>query len=114
MTKQEIFTKAVLGLASQGFNRCRDTNGACVYHDPKTGWHCAWGWVDPSLDDQICGNIYCLREHDRGLAMQLRADDLPFVSDLQDAHDGAETPIVMRKRLENVAVRYGLTWPEGV
>lgn len=114
MTRQEIFEKAVRGLASQGFEKCIDASGACVYHDRRTGHHCAWGWVDPSLDEHVYGNIHSLRAHDRGLIMQVQLDDLPFVGDLQDAHDGAENPAVMRGRLENMAIRYALVWPEGL
>ena len=114
-TIQEMFDRAVIGLRSQGFERCADVYGQCCYADGK-GRHCAWGWVDTELTSEI-GGIGTLSNAGTGLAKDLTHEEVAFVSKLQCAHDGS-SPLLretgMEPRLRALADQYGLDYPETV
>ena len=60
---QEMFDRAVRGLASQGFQQALEGN-ACVYDMPMSDGpirHCAWGWVDTELGN-VAGEGYNVTE----------------------------------------------------
>lgn len=114
MTIQEMFDKAYIGLASQGFEQCYDElEDACVYSDGK-GNHCAWGWVDPSIGETQSGNVEELNRHQIGIAGTLNEEQLNFAGDLQGAHDIADDSQDMKKLLNDVAKRYNLSIPNVV
>ena len=110
LTKQEMFNRAVRGLRSQGFTRCMVAGMGCSYGDGE-GHHCAWGWVDTSLANEI-GSVYALRDRGIGVAAQLSTDDVEFAAALQTAHDCGLTPVRMEGSLRALAERHNLTWPE--
>lgn len=112
LTKQEMFNRAVRGLASQGYQRCMDDKG-CVYTN-AAGQHCAWGWVDQDLPAGIFAAISGLRNDGIGVAASLNCGDLHFAEALQEAHDYSDEPDKMRRKLHQVGDKYGLTWPEDV
>lgn len=115
LTIQEMFDRAVIGLRSQGFERCADVYGQCCYADGK-GRHCAWGWVDTELTNEI-GGIGTLSNFGKGLAKDLTHEEVAFVGALQCAHDGS-SPLLretgMEPRLRALAEQYGLDYPESV
>lgn len=111
MKKQEMFEKAVVGLRSQGFERCQ-VNGESVYgHE---GRHCAWGWVDPIVSSKP---HYCryfvngLMADGIGVAAGLDLVGITFARQLQWCHDDSMTPATMERRLKQLGEREGLTWP---
>lgn len=108
MTNQEMFDKAVAGLASQGFAQCATGDGTCVYDD-GTGRRCAWGWVDPATKGHD-GIVRDLHLKGIGIAASLSEEQLTFASDLQGAHDGIGTRGMIR-RLRNLAETYSLIIP---
>lgn len=115
--RQEMFDRAVRGLASQGFEKC-EIGGSCRYADNE-GRHCAWGWVDPSLTSSDMESVYGIRH--KGVAATMSEDEiLGFGLSLQKAHDLVYTfnttmvKTTMVKTLQRVANKYGLTWPADV
>ena len=104
LTKQEMFNRAYVGLRSQDFEACKRI-GRCAYSDGK-GNHCAWGWVDTSLDDEA-GPVNKVP----GLAKGLGEKQMEFALELQAAHDNAEDPPDMKRRLHNLAKHYDLKIP---
>lgn len=116
LTKQEMFNKAYLGLASQGFERCGeyragDSSGlrrfVCEYSNREGTRHCAWGWVDTSIPYGTLGRV----THLAGIALTLSNADLTFATRLQLQHDVAASPNDMKNRLHTLASDYGLTVP---
>jgi hypothetical protein len=115
LTRQEMFSRAYLGLKSQGFTQCARPNDAglmqCVYE--KDGKRCAWGWVDLSLTENDIGTVVGLRGNGRGLAAELSGDDAEFAMELQKVHDSFDRDgLPMALRLRDFATKYGLTVPE--
>ncbi len=108
MTRQEMFNKAVRGLRSQGFRRCTDDLGRCLYSD-NNGRHCAWGWVDEASWDAV-GTVRMLPA---GIAATLNDDDLDWAVRLQSCHDKHDSPAGMEEVLRKFADDFNLTWPEG-
>lgn len=113
ITKQEMFNRSYLGLASQGFVRCRNWQGHCVYADTVNGQerHCGWGWVDKSLTNEI-GDVLKMRTLGRGLAAYLTGEELDFARSLQSIHDSNDIPSEMKHDLIQLAQHYDLTVPE--
>lgn len=96
MTRQEMFSKAVRGLAKQGWVRAYD-NSICVYAKTlPTGevQRCAWGYVDPEntscLKEGTVGGVDSLKAQGIGIAGNLSPEDLAFAQRLQAAHDMAK------------------------
>ncbi len=107
-----MFDRAVVGLRSQGFQRCQ-VNGESVYGD-GCGKHCAWGWVDPSTaSDPKFARYYVngLMADGVGVAGTLDLDGVNFAKQLQWCHDDSATPSTMERRLKQLGVREGLVWP---
>lgn len=110
MTRQEMFTRAVHGLKSQGWVRSVAA-GRCSY-DNGNGKRCAWGHVDPSLSGSDLRDILSLHQDKVGVAGALLAEDLTFVCHLQSAHDLSREPQVMAMEFQALATQYNLTFPE--
>ena len=111
MTIQEMFDKAVRGLAGQGWRRSAAEYGGCMYHSPN-GDRCAWGHVDPEGTKGQSMYVSGLARAGTGIAGQLTNDELTFVEAIQRAHDFgpvSEMPL----RFKRLGERYGLAWPEG-
>lgn len=126
ITKQEMFNRAVRGLASQGWLPSVDFKqmGGCAYMSDDGTRRCAWGWVDPDepLLNKYAKSVERAREDKIGLAAELSDEDLEFAKQLQNAHDqvawnGLDEAGTARKMPGMFAVlaqEYGLTWPEDV
>jgi len=113
LTLQEMFDRAVRGLSNQGWTRCT-SDLKCVYSDGK-GKHCAWGWVDQSLNKNVTGDVYELHYAGIGLANDLDYASVRFAQRLQSTHDfGALVPEKLKEQFKNLGIQYCLTWPEDV
>lgn len=110
MNRQEMFTRAVVGLKSQGWVRSVAA-GRCSY-DNGAGRRCAWGHVDPSLSGSDLRDILSLFQDKVGVAGTLLTEDLHFACHLQSAHDLSREPQVMAMQFQALANHYNLTFPE--
>ncbi len=116
---QEMFDRAVRGLASQRFARATNYAEVCLYRKEMSDGsirHCAWGWVDPdgTADaDAIGGNVYDLARAGIGLTALLSEADLLFAWQLQRCHDLARSPDRMQERFRELALQWDLSVPEG-
>ena len=108
ISRQEMFNRAFIGLASQGFTRCM-SGGDCVYL-ADDGRRCAWGWVDASLGAGDNGDVGNLRDQGIGIAAKLDDDDLLFAMELQATHDES-TNTALQEDLRLFAARKHLTVP---
>lgn len=114
LTRQEMFDRAVRGLASQNWVRCVDAVGICMY-TLEDGKHCAWGWVDPSLPVGLgLGDVGTLRARGIGVAGTLPKHDLLFACSMQSLHDRAVTRVGMRDDFVEFGKKHGLIWPSDV
>ena len=115
MTRQEMFTKAVRGLAKQGFRRSiKKVDGVwnCVYRGPNNK-RCALGHCIPNTkyrpkwDEDIGtgGDVVC-----RAIGIRSQAT-INFAIELQSCHDDAETPAQMRANLRRLGELSELVWP---
>lgn len=121
MTRQEMFTRAVVGLRNQGFRQARmpdpeptgfeEDETVCAYL-AANGDRCAWGHVDP-IEDLVGVNGSVLKLHNDGIGIAADLDDdgLLFANRLQLAHDRGYTPTEMEEKLRKVGVDYNLEWP---
>lgn len=110
MDRQEMFDRAVKGLASQGWERSLGAGGKCSYRGVD-GRRCAVGWL---LDDEDVDGFAQVPYG--GLPSHVRSKlggdtHYCFVGHLQNAHDYGKTPIDMRCNLRNLAEWYGLALP---
>lgn len=131
LSRQEIFTKAVVGLHSQGYAKSTDDNlgkGSCAYRG-HGGLRCAVGHLidDAHYSDEFEGYTPGdkLSEHERQARQQSLLDtalaaagvdlvaDRQWLTSLQGCHDNADSAADMRNRLCVFATREGLTFPEG-
>lgn len=114
MTEQEMFNKAVLGLASQNWEPAMEGVSMCRYLTDD-GKRCAWGHVDPEgtrTADGI-GSVGDLHKAGVGLAAELTGPGLRFAQDLQATHDNAAlTGCSLKVQFEGFADARQLTWPE--
>lgn len=111
-SNQEMYTRAVTGLRSQGFARCQ-VNGESLYGD-GCGKFCAWGWVDPETASDPKYSRYFvngLMADGVGVAAGLDLAGITFARQLQWCHDDSATPATMERRLRQLGEREGLTWP---
>ena len=112
ISKQEMFNRAVIGLRSQGFERCQ-VNGESVYGD-DCGRHCAWGWIDPvasAKPEYARYYVSGLMSDGIGLAASQDLTGIEFATQLQWCHDDSRTPATMERRLKQLGEREGLSWP---
>lgn len=120
MTPQEIFNKAVAGLASQKFQRSVSDNGRCLYRGPN-GLKCAIGHV--VTDEQIAEVVKQIRVYNkdcnenaegfngRVFSKTLSASE-HFLDNLQSAHDISHNPVGMIHSLRWFAKENELELPE--
>lgn len=118
MTKQEMFDKAVKGLASQGFEKCWDGD-TCKYKKGKS--RCAVGWLLPeklkSIDGQNRTRIESIDCDVLGLIDSYKvptfiSDNDDFLDGLQCAHDESDDPANMVLRLKEFAATHDLEIPK--
>lgn len=122
--KQDLFNRAVAGLAAQGFTRAVNSYGGCRYR-ADNGKRCALGHLIP--DDQYSVEIEggfsaAARIVVPGLSAMVDRDGWNFLSELQEAHDNARTknefgeqiddPESMKANLAALAAKYHLDVPE--
>lgn len=114
LTKQEMMDRAVRGLASQGFKKCLSPLGKYAYKAVVDGkeMHCAWGWVDPTLDESLMCVVYTLKDRGIGLAKDLDEEGLVFARKLQKAHDYSEAGEGIVKALTALCKEYNLICPK--
>lgn len=111
MNRQEMFTKAVVGLRSQGWLRSMSANGNYCVYQSNDGRRCAWGHVDPCLTFEQTG-VMGLCDDRIGVAADMSVEDLTFAEKMQEAHDSSLSPSIMEMRFKNLAVKFALTFPE--
>ena len=109
--EQEIFNKAYLGLASQGFQQAVDSMGACQYLDDH-GLRCAVGHCLSNPPRHSDFNVYSLIQNNPDAAKDLAGVSFDFLADLQLCHDLGKTPVDMVELLKRFVARYYLTVPE--
>lgn len=120
--KQDIFNKAYLGLASQGFRRSmkvleleKGENHLCAYRGDD-GLKCAIGHcIDdknykPSLETRGAQELEVRQA--MGLKGRLNSDDRCFLGGLQGCHDYTSHADLMQDRLREFAAEYSLTVPD--
>lgn len=119
-TRQEMFNRAWLGLKEQGFERCVDKLGHCVYTGERRGdvqYRCAWGHVDPDGTEGLEGSVEDLAVDGAGLAARLDQSGMMFAMALQAAHDletrGPSQLPPLEVRLRDFARAYKLEVPGG-
>lgn len=116
LTRQEMFNRAVIGLYSQNWQHSFE-NGVCVYASKDGKIHCAWGWVDPSLDNDDAGTVSDMYDYKESTKQLLRLTDKIFADDLQQAHDnsihGARdyNNLSLEQSMREFGKKYNLTWP---
>ena len=113
LTRQEIFTKAYLGLKGQDWARITGLTGTCVYTD-HSGRHCAIGHVfEVPTDLQNDGiNSPGFRGFFRDNGYDFSQDDIDWMKSLQLQHDNADGYHGMRDNMEHFARQSGLEIPE--
>lgn len=131
-TRQELFTNAYLGFASQGWRRSvEETSYGCVYRGPD-GSRCAIGWniddadYDPAMEN--C-SVYCptqegwtadaiIKSKAIALVAGVQEADWAFAADLQKIHDqcGADHPAFeeryLKTAMEEFAIAHNLAIPD--
>ena len=111
MNRQDIFEKAVKGLASQDFEQSRAGPTACLYRGPE-GRRCAIGWCIPdghyfkNMEGKSVSSDAVLPVF--GLVAAKDREDVIFLERLQEIHDNALSQAVMVKRLIAFGERNGL------
>jgi hypothetical protein len=114
MTRQEIYNKAYLGLASQGWVQSINDMELCQYRSGD-GRKCAVGWLIPddkyekSMENTGIGQLIRYREFD---CIAELAHEERFLSQLQSAHDEEHIPDNMKARFEAIAIEWGLEIPK--
>lgn len=113
MTKQEIFTKAYLGLKGQGFAKAySESRQGCQYRAPD-GLRCAIGHV---LPDELYVEMFDEKFLSGSELKQYVSifDEVPdeFLDDLQGIHDNSYSAESMEHRLLQFADKHSLTVPE--
>lgn len=88
MERQEMFTKAYLGLEAQGFKKCVGVDGACQFNDPN-GLHCAVGHIVSVPQSMNEKNLTAIGHVFPELNI---SENFGFLNALQSAHDGADLP----------------------
>ncbi len=128
MNKQQMFNRAVNGLASQRWKKCEANNGNgnhCVYRKiTRTGneMRCSYGWnLNKRLLDKLEKHE---KENKEGVPSGDVIDDwngpVPtdgdrtFVRELQEAHDESCSANEMRQNFKDLAEKYGLKLPDAL
>ena len=129
MNRQEVFNKAVKGLAAQGFQSSRNKDKTCRYRGPE-GLKCAVGHLIP--DEVDCTPLEGDSVYFRGVIDLLNTlgynveagvtylnasgsvcyehtPDVRFLFDLQKAHDNACNAESMKDCLTAFAQKYNLS-----
>lgn len=112
-TRQEMFNRAFLGLASQGWMQAI-SGGTCRYATPD-GRRCAWGWVDRFLTSMHGGSVWNLRSQHLGIAAIIPEEDMDFARRMQNAHDclgASRSAEDLEYRFRDFAKFNNLTIPE--
>ena len=116
----EIFRIGFDGMRKQGFQRCINADGDCVYSDGK-GNHCFIGHAlfalvdDPeTLESLVSDNETVACPSMRALLGLGESDGLDgrLLLVAQGTHDETESPELMEQRLRGLAVQYGVELPD--
>lgn len=109
---QKWFNKSYKGLKKQNFKQALK-NGNCMYLAPD-GNRCAVGQLLPKRTPglaQIEGGVSLCRQRLCDAGLNITPETINFLEDLQFAHDYACDKKSMKRLLEDVAHRYGLSVP---
>jgi hypothetical protein len=114
LTRQELFTNAVVGLAAQNWvkSSSSESPGDCLYRGPG-GLKCAVGFSIP--DESYTRDI-------EGMGAKkalLRAGEGVYLGHgsiwaFQQLHDRADSPEQMKQNFIDYGKEYYLKWPEGL
>lgn len=110
--RQETFDTVWNGVIQQG-RICRSPNGGCAYRDADA--HCAVGHVlkgkihEDHNAWRFRGNLQGLRAHYPEMKSIL--EDVEFLSELQEAHDGSVDVEDFKILMARVAKRYHIKVP---
>lgn len=123
LTNQEMFDRAVRGLASQGWRGAIKVGSydkpICAYLT-NDGRRCAWGWVDTSLASETQDVSSLHYDVCYSLAKDLDYDGLVFAKAMQRTHDDValadtgEEAESMKNAFAKLSKEFGLTWPDDV
>ena len=120
MNHQDIFTKAYLSLASQGFKKSVNTHDHCMYRAPN-GLKCAIGHLipdelyHPGLEERTpYGEFLTLFTVALGIDVHLTDSDGYWLCRLQSCHDHSKNPEHLKRTLVDFAREYGLETPPHV
>lgn len=119
LSRQEIFTKAYLGLKSQGFQRSVKRNSNRCLYRANENMKCAIGWC---ISDENYDQEFDIKSEMDSSSIDTNPDileaacidsiNLQFATELQIVHDVNRTPYEMEIGLERFADEYGLEIPE--
>lgn len=115
MSINEVYQRAVRGLAAQGWRQSL-VDGHCAYRG-ECGLKCA---VGHGIDDTTAENWDSILIDVGSLPRAARAaaglpDNLDFLQRMQGAHDSADGPNDMRRRMRAMLDDYPeLEWPDDV
>lgn len=121
MNKQEIFTKAYIGLRDQGFERSVtvDEHGdeTCAYRGDN-GLKCAIGHCIPDerYKPELEGDTpnHNPKLLGKALGFSLTPEDALWLTDLQRCHDSACSGSGVQRYLRRFAEKHGLEVPSDV
>lgn len=111
MTNQDAFNKAVVGLASQKFEKSTLPlqNSVCTYRGVE-GRKCALGWlIDDSCYVPTMESVPLFQLIEDGV---VNCKDLALASELRYAHDSSRNPEDMKSRLVVLTIRFRLDIPK--
>lgn len=114
MTQQEAFTKSVLGLRLQGYQRSTLPYNGCAYRDHKNKRRCAIGHIltDPeahTMEGRGPAKHFLKINPDK--IRSLIGLEIAFLDELQTVHDWGWTPAQMEDDLRKFAVKWKLEFP---
>lgn len=115
-----LFSDVVLGLAAQGWVRCKSENGDPVLMN-RHGHRCAIGYMVPAeilkVDEwdtsSAISHIYRERFRDE-IGTRLSAPITELIGQMRQAHDCDHGPENLRIQLSDIADDFGLDWPDSI
>lgn len=111
-TRQQLFDRAVRGLASQGWEQSLKFNrgvSSCAYRG-AADTRCAVGWLfDGEVSDEM--NVMGVGKLIDNKLVEVDKELVPFLLQLQRMHDSHDWPEYMEKAYRQYAAANDLLWP---